>query len=43
MGIIGEDGLSWNKLAQDRDPLWELVNMIINRLFPKYVGDVLSV
>jgi len=38
MGKIGEDGLSWIKLAQDRDPLWALVNVIINRLFPKKCG-----
>jgi len=39
MGKIGEEELNWIKLAQERDPLWALVNVIINRLFPKNVGD----
>jgi hypothetical protein len=32
MGKIGEEVLGWNKLPQNRDPLWALVNVIINPL-----------
>jgi hypothetical protein len=38
----GCGGMNWNKLTQEKDSWWALVNVVINLRFPQNTGNFLT-
>ena len=39
---MGWEGVDWMDLAQDRDKLWAVVNMVMNLQVPSNAGNALT-